>query len=158
MSDQNAQEPTMEEILASIRRIISEDEPVSAPSTEANSATNPHGDEHEDDILELTERVEADGSDDVVEDDEVTADTAFESSGDLDIYTRAPEPAPAPAPSFRSPERMFTRWMSWLFLSRSFMPISTSSGCLKLRLSTRWWTPPCPAASGRLQTGPAGLG
>ena len=31
MTDQAAQEPTMEEILASIRRIISEDEPAAAP-------------------------------------------------------------------------------------------------------------------------------
>ena len=35
MSEQSSQEPTMEEILASIRRIISEDE---APAEEAEAA------------------------------------------------------------------------------------------------------------------------
>lgn len=90
MSDTDAQEPTMEEILASIRRIISEDEP--APSTEAQTASPPHGDEEED-VLELTERVdETPAAPDPVRDE--TLD--FESSGDLDIHTRsAPEPEPA---------------------------------------------------------------
>ncbi len=101
MSDQNAQEPTMEEILASIRRIISEDDPPPSPA-EADSASPPHGDVHEDDILELTERVDTDAAVDEVEDDEVTDDTGFESSGDLDIYTRSSEPAPVP--SFSTPE------------------------------------------------------
>ena len=87
MSDQNA-EPTMEEILASIRRIISEDEPAPEASTAAESATPPHGDEHDigddDDILELTERVEAP--------EEAPYDPGpSETSGDLDIYER---PAP----------------------------------------------------------------
>ena len=94
MSDQNAAEPTMEEILASIRRIISEDE--SAPSTEAESASPPHGDEHDvapdeedDDILELTQRVE-----EPVEDD-IEFGGPASTSGDLDIYER---PAPARTP------------------------------------------------------------
>ena len=88
MSDQNA-EPTMEEILASIRRIISEDEPAPEASTEAESASPPHGDEHDigdedDDILELTQRVEAP--------EEPSYDPGpSETSGDLDIYER---PAP----------------------------------------------------------------
>ncbi|HYE43088.1 MAG TPA: DUF2497 domain-containing protein, partial [Caulobacteraceae bacterium] len=38
MSEQTAQEPTMEEILASIRRIISEDD---APAAEAAPAAAP---------------------------------------------------------------------------------------------------------------------
>ena len=104
MSDQT-QEPTMEEILASIRRIISEDdapaaeaetpalaapepEPVAmAPAPEpAPAAVEPpieHADEEE--VLELTERVEP---------------AAAETHGDIDVYTppvaAAPEPAPAP--------------------------------------------------------------
>ncbi|MDP1642264.1 MAG: DUF2497 domain-containing protein [Phenylobacterium sp.] len=103
MSDQTSQEPTMEEILASIRRIISEDdapadeakaeeapaeaaapepestyepepEPEPAPAYEA-SAPEP---EPEDDALELTERV-----------DQV---------GDLDVYS------PTSAPASSEPE------------------------------------------------------
>ena len=115
MSEQTAQEPTMEEILASIRRIISEDD---APPAEAAAAPveqepvamaapapvlAPVEPEEDDDVLELTETVEASDS--------------FETVGDLDVYTptrAAPEPAwepepepvftaapePAPAPSY----------------------------------------------------------
>ena len=99
MSDQNAQEPTMEEILASIRRIISEDDPAPAASTEPESASPPHGDERsgygeeEDDILELTDRVDAGGADEPAfgappaeADDDIPS---FETSGDLEIYARS---------------------------------------------------------------------
>ena len=65
MTDQTAQEPTMEEILASIRRIISEDEapaetaPVAA-ATEPEPAPAPVEDAPppapEEDVLELTDR------------------------------------------------------------------------------------------------------
>lgn len=114
MSEQTSQEPTMEEILASIRRIISEDE---APAAEAKD-TPPHGDEpptpveaepepvaeaapepepepipepepvaaapepapfeEDDDLLELTDKVE--------------------THGDLDVYTPSAAPPPEPAP------------------------------------------------------------
>jgi cell pole-organizing protein PopZ len=100
MSEPN-QEPTMEEILASIRRIISEDEatapeaeaapapaaaapPPSAPEPEPEPAPEPEPEPvaaaaEEDDVLELTQRVEA----------------PAESHGDIDVYA-APEPAPQP--------------------------------------------------------------
>ncbi len=90
MSDQTSQEPTMEEILASIRRIISEDEPAgddAAPAeaepeevvAEAEIPLAPEEPVEEDDgVLELTERVE--------------------TLGDLDVYS-APEPAPQPEPA-----------------------------------------------------------
>ena len=94
MSDQNA-EPTMEEILASIRRIISEDEP--AASTEAQTASPPHGDERpvedlgeDDDILELTERV------DTSHDDGFSGGPSA-TSGDLDIYERPTPPRASPS-------------------------------------------------------------
>jgi hypothetical protein len=103
MSDQNAQEPTMEEILASIRRIISEDDPPPSPA-EADSASPPHGDVHEDDILELTERVDAGAASEDEDEADADDDAAFESSGDLDIYTRSSEPAPVSAASFSTPE------------------------------------------------------
>ena len=85
MSETNAPEPTMEEILASIRRIISEDDaPAPAAADTAASPGDPpeppfpppaHAPaSHADDVLELTERVE-------------------------------PEPPPAPrAPAFHEPE------------------------------------------------------
>ena len=87
----------MEEILASIRRIISEDDappaeaaPVeAAPAVMAAPAPAPVEPEPEDDdVLELTETVAAGD---------------IETVGDLDVYSpprAAPEPAPAPAPSY----------------------------------------------------------
>lgn len=99
----------MEEILASIRRIISEDDappaaeaaaPVEEPAVVmAAPAPAPVEPEPEDDdVLELTETVEA---------------SAFETVGDLDVYSppRAapepvwePEPEPEPAPVYAAPE------------------------------------------------------
>ena len=93
MSDQSSQEPTMEEILASIRRIISEDDAPGGAAAEAEPEPEAHAAEepipippaeeepaHEDDgALELTERVE--------------------SHGDLDVYASEPEPEPEPAPA-----------------------------------------------------------
>jgi cell pole-organizing protein PopZ len=111
MTDQSAQEPTMEEILASIRRIISEDEapaetPAAAapatPDAQPEAATAPIAAETifaapveptpepaavEDDVLELTDRYEA----------------PTQSIGDLDVAPKAPEPyqpEPQPAPAW----------------------------------------------------------
>ena len=81
MSEQTSQEPTMEEILASIRRIISEDdapadaaapepEPEPEPVAAAAPVFEPEPEpavEEDDGVLELTEKVE--------------------SLGDLDVYT-----------------------------------------------------------------------
>ena len=111
MTDQSAQEPTMEEILASIRRIISEDEapaetPAEAaaePQAESQSAPaapvaaetvfaapmepTPEPAPADDDVLELTDRYES----------------PAETIGDLDVVPAAeayqPEPAPEPAPA-----------------------------------------------------------
>jgi cell pole-organizing protein PopZ len=92
MSEQAAPEPTMEEILASIRRIISEDD---APPGEAEAAEpeavaaiaepepEPEPEPPAEDVLELTQRVEP----------------PAETVGDLDVYTKAePEPVPEPTP------------------------------------------------------------
>jgi uncharacterized protein len=88
-----APEPTMEEILASIRRIISEDdapgaegeaapEPVVAlapePEPEPEVAPEP---EPVEDVLELTRRVET---------------PPAETVGDLELTTAEPEPKPVP--------------------------------------------------------------
>jgi len=97
MSEQNTQEPTMEEILASIRRIISEDEAAPAPVTAEEAGTSPHGDEHEE-ILELTQRVEEPVDADPIFDPEPEAEAApaaLETSGDLDIYARRAQAASA---------------------------------------------------------------
>jgi cell pole-organizing protein PopZ len=101
MSEQTAQEPTMEEILASIRRIISEDdapaagaeEPAAAAPAEEPVALAPEPEPEpapvaappapspiEEDVLELTERVE--------------------THGDIDAYIRSLSPNPR---SSRSP-------------------------------------------------------
>jgi uncharacterized protein len=90
MTEQAAQEPTMEEILASIRRIISEDEPPAAPDApEVHETIAPepivHAAPEPEDVLELTDRVP-----------EPTASPALETHGDLDIM-------PAPPPPVREP-------------------------------------------------------
>ena len=88
MSEQAAPEPTMEEILASIRRIISEDDaPVAEAAEPSREEPEPEPEPepelvHED-VLELTERV-----------------SPAESIGDIAAYEKPqPEPAPAPAPT-----------------------------------------------------------
>lgn len=111
MTDTTAQEPTMEEILASIRRIISEDE---APAAEAAPAPEPEPVEEaspalmdaapsmqepepqeEEEILDLTERYDA---------------PAAETIGDLDVIAPVDEPEPEPFPtSFAEPERPAAR-------------------------------------------------
>ncbi|AYG95939.1 DUF2497 domain-containing protein [Brevundimonas naejangsanensis] len=101
MTEQAAQEPTMEEILASIRRIISEDDAPAetAPAAEAAPEPEPVVAEPEpvaaeDEVLELTEPYKA---------------PAAEAIGDLDVADAAPfpaepEPAPQPEPFAAAPE------------------------------------------------------
>ena len=98
MTDTTAQEPTMEEILASIRRIISEDDapaaeaaPAAAESpaaTEPAPMPDPEPEPAEEAILELTDRYEP---------------PVVESIGDLDI-SAAEEPEPEPFPTALQPE------------------------------------------------------
>jgi cell pole-organizing protein PopZ len=87
MSEPNVQEPTMEEILASIRRIISEDEPQgeSAPAAEAAPAPEPEvvAQAEAEEVLELTDPLPAPEPEPVVE-----------THGDIEA--RAPEPEPEP--------------------------------------------------------------
>lgn len=110
MSDANAQsEPTMEEILSSIRRIISEDdeppaekadaEPESVdeileaepePEPEPTPEPEPLLDDGDDDILELDQMLEDDGS--------ITDLSGGAGSDDL-VFQDEPEPAPIPAPA-----------------------------------------------------------
>lgn len=107
MSDSNSdqQEPSMEEILASIRRIISEDGDEIADGDDAKKAEEPVADtssgsdepvpaaepqDPDDDILELT---------DVVEEDNVEEESAPEPEPEPEPEPVAePEPEPEPAP------------------------------------------------------------
>lgn len=118
MSDQTAQEPTMEEILASIRRIISEDEapaepqaaPAAAPVAHAVSPammdeTPSHiadvAYEADDEVLELTQRYEEPAPAPMPE---PTPIRPFETVGDIEAAPRdTPAPAPAPAAAFSLP-------------------------------------------------------
>jgi len=120
MSDTNAPEPTMEEILASIRRIISEDDapaakPAPEPTHEVFEAALPPGPPPapmyevepfeappEDDVLELTEplSLEPEPSDSAPPEayepepePELEAAPAFEPMGDLDFSPPTPPPA-----------------------------------------------------------------
>jgi cell pole-organizing protein PopZ len=99
MTEHTAQEPTMEEILASIRRIISEDDAPAEPSPslstapslpeaapDMSSASEPSADEAaaapEEDVLELTDTYES---------------SSAESIGDLEV-SASPAASPDPAP------------------------------------------------------------
>ncbi len=102
MAEQSAHEPTMEEILASIRRIISEDD---APEDAAAQAVAEPEVEEEDDAFAAAAEPEAD-SEEAAEDDVLELTETYEapesvSIGDIDAYTpaAAPEPAPAPKPA-----------------------------------------------------------
>jgi cell pole-organizing protein PopZ len=98
MSEPNVQEPTMEEILASIRRIISEDEPHAEaapaeaaapepiPAAKAEPEPEPVAVATADEVLELTDPLPDPEPEPVV----------AETHGDLEVRKVAPEPAPEP--------------------------------------------------------------
>ena len=102
MAEQTAQEPTMEEILASIRRIISEDDPAPAAAKPAPPSR--------DEVLELTDRVDEPARSAAVSEPEEIEyapapaspvdpePTASDSLSALSSFS-LPEPAPAPAKS-----------------------------------------------------------
>ena len=111
MSEQTAQEPTMEEILASIRRIISEDDQpgeakADAPAEAAAEAEVEESPammdetpsmQAEEEVLELTERVE-----------EPARPEPVQTIGDIEAAPRyEPEPAPEPAPAYAAPTPQF---------------------------------------------------
>jgi cell pole-organizing protein PopZ len=92
MSEPNVQEPTMEEILASIRRIISEDEPAAeAAPAEAAPAPEPMAAEampmEAEEVLELT--------------DPLPEPEPVETHGDLEVHQAEPEPEPEPEPEIQ---------------------------------------------------------
>ena len=94
MSETSSQEPTMEEILASIRRIISEDDapaeggdpPVAAAVAPVIVEPDPEP-EPEPPVAEILED----------EDDDLELTQKIDTLGDLDIM-QSPEPAAAPPP------------------------------------------------------------
>ena len=100
MTDQTAaQEPTMEEILASIRRIISEDD---APAETATAAPDPQPEAEAEDapspaLMDETPSMQAPeaAEEDVLELTEAYEPPAAESIGDLDVSAAEPEPFPA---------------------------------------------------------------
>ncbi|MGV8928811.1 MAG: DUF2497 domain-containing protein [Brevundimonas sp.] len=127
MTDQTAQEPTMEEILASIRRIISEDD-APAETAQASTAAEPEAEPEPEPEAELepvaasapVEEAPAEEQPQPAEEDVLELTEAYqapeaESLGDLDISPAEPFPAepaaaetmfaeppaevPAPAPS-----------------------------------------------------------
>ncbi|MFA4951048.1 DUF2497 domain-containing protein [Brevundimonas sp.] len=116
MTDQPAQEPTMEEILASIRRIISEDDaPVAAaePEAEAEAAAEPTPEPEpvaaaapapepapvEEDVLELTETYDAPAEESIGDLDVSSGEDEPDPFPSTPLSEAFPEPAPAPAPT-----------------------------------------------------------
>ena len=100
MTDQSAQEPTMEEILASIRRIISEDDaPAEAPAGEepapaAEAEPEPQP-QPEPDPAPVAEAAPVQADEEVLE---LTQRAEPEQIGDLDVAEAAPFPAAEPEP------------------------------------------------------------
>jgi hypothetical protein len=105
MTDQSAQEPTMEEILASIRRIISEDDaPAAQPAAESAAEPEPVAEpaaaapmaqaqaDEPDEVLELTQRYED------------STPEPVHSVGDIDALAADPAPAAASeSPAYQPP-------------------------------------------------------
>ena len=113
MSDSTSQEPTMEEILASIRRIISEDDAPAAEAPEPAAVADPEPpliyDEPEPEPAaetasepEPVAEAPAEEEEDVLELTEPLAVAPAESIGDIDVFEAAP-PAPEPAPEPKQP-------------------------------------------------------
>jgi cell pole-organizing protein PopZ len=100
MSDTNAQEPTMEEILASIRRIISEDDAPQIPSdaTAEASAQVQTMAPPEDDVLELTEPLAPEPAPQFTP---APVPISHPTFGDLDVS----EPSPAPVLQYQAPAK-----------------------------------------------------
>ena len=107
----------MEEILASIRRIISEDDqpgavaaaPVAAvpaahaPDPFPNTPALPHHDEEEDEVLELTEHAPAPVAVAAPVPAPIQVPAPRETHGDLDVFEPAPRAAPKPEPVAAAP-------------------------------------------------------
>lgn len=95
MSDQDTdQEPSIEEILTSIRQIISDDDD-EAEAAEAAPAPEPTPEpepEPEEDIVELTDKIEDEEPEDEPEIEEIEV-----GMQDVNQTYQAPEPEPAPA-------------------------------------------------------------
>jgi cell pole-organizing protein PopZ len=95
MAEQSAHEPTMEEILASIRRIISEDD---APADEAAEPEAAAAEPAPEPVVEAVEEEEEAADEDVLELTDAYDAPSSVSIGDIDAYTPEAEPEPAPAP------------------------------------------------------------
>jgi cell pole-organizing protein PopZ len=134
MSDQT-QEPTMEEILASIRRIISEDDapaaeaaPAAALPTPEPAAEAPPPPPEPEPVAAAPEpepvpqpepaaveaQIEDEEEEEILELTERVA--APETHGDLDVYSNVPEtpraPPPAPEPAMAAPPRPVSQLVS----------------------------------------------
>ena len=85
MSDEKSQEdPSMEDILASIRRIITDDEEADGSAENSSGAKSPNGGTEADDVLELTQMLQDDGT------------TVDLSQKDETETTKEPESEPEP--------------------------------------------------------------
>ena len=80
MSDDAGQEPSMEEILASIRKVISEDDEEGTEAEEEIAEAEPKPVFEEDDTLELTEEFEPDLAEEISLVDEVLNDEGLVSA------------------------------------------------------------------------------
>jgi len=105
---ESSQEPTMEEILASIRRIISEDDeaPEAKPAAKAETPAEPEppaaaaeAPEPEPEPVAISQDDdEEDEDEDDDDDDALELTEKVETHGDLDVYTPPPAAEPAPQP------------------------------------------------------------
>ena len=107
MSDSTSQEPTMEEILASIRRIISEDDAPAAEAPEPAAVADPeplvYNEPEPEPVAQaepepVAEEAPVEEEEDVLELTEPVAAAPAESIGDIDVFEAAPPAQPAPEP------------------------------------------------------------
>ena len=118
MSEQTSQEPTMEEILASIRRIISEDDAPTAEGAEAEpeaapasaeapaeaAAPEPEPKAEPETAAAPEPATEAPPVAAAPEEEELELTEKVETLGDLDVFSPGPaEPEAAPAPAAAPP-------------------------------------------------------
>ncbi|MDG2243045.1 MAG: DUF2497 domain-containing protein [Rhodospirillaceae bacterium] len=104
MSDEGQQEPSMEEILASIRKILSEDEEEGgeedAAEAEPKQAAEPEPKPEEDDSPDLTAMLaesDEDGEAAFAEPEEALAEpTSFELPDEMIFTEEVPDPEPSP--------------------------------------------------------------
>ncbi len=154
MASNPQHEPTMEEILASIRKIISEDS-TDAPPPAATAAPAPKAVEEEPDVLELTQEVEEEPAPAPVQmaapapAPEAPAPEPAKPAQDIEFQTvEEPKPAAAPAPVAAAPSDSIFSDKSRKALDDAFAGLDSPADGPEPAQAARPSFTPRPAAEG----------